>query len=201
MSSLYLTEFVAQLNEKNLLATPKVGQKVVVANFKFSSPSSWDLKKALFQEAEISAVKRKYIYTKDKSGRIRRFDKETFVEARTDEYSPSYGLFQSMEAIKQAIDYIDTVSRLLENMNAIHTLQGPLPRANALHEAENLLTANADNSPRVKEQSNIDSIFSAIETPLAFSGYTILDGDGDTVIIRDKDADEDYAITIRHIES
>ena len=201
MSSLYLTEFVAQLNEKNLLATPTVGQKVVVADFKFSSPSSWDLKKALFQEAEISAVKRKYIYTMDKSGRIRRFDKGTFVEARTDGYSPSYGLFQSMEIIEQAIDYIDTASRLLDYFKAIHTLQSPFPKLQTLHEAEELLVSKSDNTSREKEESNIGSIFSVIEAHLAFAGYTILDGDGNSIVIRDKDADEDYAIIIHQIES
>lgn len=40
-------------------------------------------------------------------------------------------------------------------------------------------------------------IFDVIETALANAGYVILDGDQDTVIVRDKASDSDFSI---HIE-
>lgn len=41
-----------------------------------------------------------------------------------------------------------------------------------------------------------EKIFDIIENALAKAGYVILDGDHDTVIVRDKKADQDFSIRI-----
>lgn len=43
-------------------------------------------------------------------------------------------------------------------------------------------------------------IFEVIETALAKAGYTILDGDKDTIFIRHPNSDSDYQITVKEVE-
>lgn len=193
----FLPEFVNLLDDQHLLSGPKVGQKVIMASFNGNSASMWDLEKARYQEVEITAVKRKYIYAGFSSHSVA-FDKETFIEGRTDGYSPSMCLFPSMEAVERAREYLTTVERLHALMKKCRTLEGTLPALSALHRAEAELTCPLEQGVPTKREG-CSGIFDAIEGALAMAGYTILDWDGDTVYVRDKESDTDYKIRINEI--
>ena len=42
-------------------------------------------------------------------------------------------------------------------------------------------------------------IFTVIESALALAGYKVLDGDGDSIIIRHPNSDSDYKIKVEEI--
>lgn len=46
----------------------------------------------------------------------------------------------------------------------------------------------------------VQDIFDIIETALEESGYTIMDGDGDSVLIRNKAENKDYEIKISELD-
>lgn len=56
-------------------------------------------------------------------------------------------------------------------------------------------------SRKLKTEVNMESdIFEVIEYALAKAGYKILDGDGDSIIIRHSNSDSDYRIKVSPCE-
>ncbi len=51
-----------------------------------------------------------------------------------------------------------------------------------------------------EREDNIKKIFEVMENALALAGYRLMDGDHETVIIRDPKADEDFQIRVEQIE-
>lgn len=198
MKVMNLPEFVNKFDPEQRLKDPIPGQRVIVASF--DGRVVWALGKTRISEEEITAVKRKYIYV-GKGRNQTAFDKDTLIEHRTDGYSPDKCLFPSMDALNAATEYVQLAEMLFERLKLVRSLDGNLPSLPALRRAEAELTVPLGPAPAANKGSSTDpdtsTIFDIIEGAVARAGYTVLDGDGNAVYVRDKEKEQDYEIKVQ----